>query len=102
VFDVDPLTGQVLLIGVPSFDVGQYTLLVTASDGRVASAPTVVHVELPRQVRLCLAGHTELVARPWVPLWLRLGAELGSCANPGNPWQGRLLRLVDSVLDRLG
>jgi endo-1,4-beta-xylanase len=79
VLSVDAASGAVQVVSQPSFDVGAHTLLVVASDGSGSSAPTLVTVALPERVRLCLAGHTVLVARPWVPLALLVGAELGAC-----------------------
>lgn len=82
VFALDAASGEVRRIALPRFDVSEYSLLVSASDGRETSAPTVVDVLLPERVRLCAAGHGVLVPRAWVPLWLYLGAEIGACTEP--------------------
>jgi endo-1,4-beta-xylanase len=78
---LDSPSGAVAFVGEPSFDLAAYTLLVVASDGHQNSAPTLVTVTLPARVRLCLAGHAELVPRRWVPLARLLGAEFGACGS---------------------
>lgn len=101
VFSLDAASGEVRLVAQPRFDIAEYSLLVTASDGRDASAPGVVDVLLPDRVRLCVAGHTELVPRAWVPLALRLGAEIGACAQPDEEWQIALRRWIEALF-RIG
>jgi GH35 family endo-1,4-beta-xylanase len=97
VFSVDAASGEVSRIALPRFDVAEYSLIVTASDGQQTSEPGVVDVLLPERVRLCFAGHTELVPRPWVPLWLRFGAELGACEQPSEDWPIALRRWIESL-----
>jgi GH35 family endo-1,4-beta-xylanase len=101
VFSLDGASGEVRRIALPRFDIGEYSLLVTASDGRDASAPGVVDVLLPERVRLCVAGHTELVPRAWVPLALRLGGEIGACAQAAEEWQIALRRWIEALF-RIG
>jgi hypothetical protein len=81
VFSLDAASGEVRRIALPRFDISEYSLLVTASDGRETSAPGVVDVLLPERVRLCVAGHTQLVPRAWVPLALGVGFQIGACAQ---------------------
>ncbi|HTV17761.1 MAG TPA: endo-1,4-beta-xylanase [Polyangiaceae bacterium] len=96
-FSVDPATGAVERIAVPRFDVAEYSLVVTADDGRDASEPSVVDVLLPARVRVCLAGRSELVPRAWVPIWLRFGADLGACSEPAESWQSALHRWIGAL-----
>jgi hypothetical protein len=97
VFSLDAASGAVHRIALPRFDVAEYSLLVTASDGRETSAPGVVDVLLPERVRLCMAGHAELVPRAWVPLWLHFGAEIGACTQPAEEWQIALRRWIEAL-----
>jgi endo-1,4-beta-xylanase len=97
IFSLDAASGAVRRIALPRFDVAEYSLLVTASDGRDTSAAGVVDVLLPERVRLCAAGHTELVPRAWVPLWLHFGAELGACTQPAEEWQIALRRWIEAL-----
>lgn len=96
-FSIDPASGGVQRVAVPSFDVAEYSLLVTASDGQLTSGPGVVDVLMPQRVRLCWAGHAGLVPRAWVPLWLHLGAELGRCDAAPDGQQSALQRWVESL-----
>jgi endo-1,4-beta-xylanase len=96
------------------FDADEYSLLVTASDGRLTSEPATVVVTLPRRVLMCVAAQSVRVPRSWVPLGLHLGAELGRCgdgagASEGNPggsatgdvsWLTQLGGWVDRLLGR--
>jgi endo-1,4-beta-xylanase len=101
-FSVDALTGEVLVAQPPPSDVSHYTLLVSASDGELTSEPVSVQVNLPRRVRICLAHRTQLVPRAWVPLGLRLGAELGACTTPRESWLAPFRRLLERIFERLG
>jgi endo-1,4-beta-xylanase len=96
-FSLDAQSGEVRRIALPRFDVAEYSLIVTANDGQQTSAPGVVDVLLPERVRLCLAGHTQLVPRPWVPLWLHFGAEIGACTEPAEAWQIALRRWIEAL-----
>jgi endo-1,4-beta-xylanase len=97
VFSLDAASGEVQRVALPRFDLAEYSLIVTASDGRETSAPGVVQVALPERVRLCLAGHTQLVPRSWVPLWRRFGAEIGACSQPAAERRTALQRWIQAL-----
>lgn len=99
---IDAATGEVRALGPLPFAPTGYTLLVTASDGELTSEPTLVQVDLPRRVRICLAKKTRVVPRAWVPLALHLGGKVGPCATPNESWLAPFQRLLDRVLDRIG
>lgn len=97
-FSVDPASGEVQRVALPRFDVAEYSLIVTASDGQLTSEPAVVDVLMPERVRVCLAAHEQLVPRAVVPLALRIGAELGACTAPAEAWQSTLQRWISALL----
>ena len=97
-FSVDPASGAVQRTALPRFDVAEYSLIVTASDGQLSSEPVVVDVVLPERVRVCFAGHTQLVPRALVPLALRVGARLGACGAPAEAGQNALQRWISTLL----
>jgi len=104
-FSIDPASGELQATPALRFDVSQYDLLVSASDGRLTSEPTDVVVLLPERVRVCLAGQTLLVPRAWAPTGLRLGAELGPCDAPEPPrhaWLAQLGQWLAGLLRSLG
>lgn len=94
-FSIDPDTGELARADGLRFDRGEYTLLVTASDGRLTSEPEVVRVTMPSRVSMCFHGETVLARRNWVPVGLRLGAELGACEEERFSWLDRVRVLVD-------
>jgi endo-1,4-beta-xylanase len=101
-FSIDPVSGRLSVVAPPRFDVGAYDLLVVASDGQLSSEPGRVYVSLPNRVRMCVADQTQLVARAWVPVGLRIGAELGPCTAPSVSWLDQLRNFLGGLLDRLG
>ena len=102
VFSIDPASGALEATADLDLDSASYTLLVTASDGRLTSEPASVLVTLPARVTLCLGDQTLQVRRSWVPVGLDLGAQLGACEPPEESLLARLGRWLEGLLGRLG
>jgi endo-1,4-beta-xylanase len=56
-----------------------YTLGTTVGDGTNTSAVQTVQVIIPNRVRLCLLNHPIDVPKVTAPLFILLGADIGSC-----------------------
>jgi endo-1,4-beta-xylanase len=97
-FSIDPESGALTPTSNLRFGAAELSLLVTASDGHLTSEPELVRVTLPPRVALCLSGQTLFARRSWVPVGLRLGAELGRCDASLPPWSVQLRGWLDRVL----
>jgi GH35 family endo-1,4-beta-xylanase len=102
ILSLDAASGHLSVSAPPNFSVTSHTLLVTASDGQLQSAPVAVQVTLPPAVRICLAGQSQLAPRRSMPFLLSLGAELGECASPGDSWLVQAENWFEKLLGRRG